>query len=61
MDIKAYNWLWGDLGMVDSFVCRGEKIIIPDAELVRRGGNIQDRMIELGHSGHPGITMANRV
>ena len=60
-DMRAYNRVWGELGMVDGLVCRGEKIIIPDAELVRRGGNIRDWVIELGHSGHPGITTAKRL
>ena len=53
--------MWGELGLIDGLVCRGEKVVIPDAELARDGGNIRDWVVELGHDGHPGITAAKRL
>jgi hypothetical protein len=53
--------VWGELGLIDGLVCRGEKIVMPDAELARDGGNIRDWVVELGHDGHPGITGAKRL
>ena len=35
--------------------------MIPDSELARDGGNIRDSVVELGHDGHPGITVAKRL
>ena len=46
---------------MDGLVCRGERIVIPDAEFVRGGGNIRDWVVDLGHDGCLGITVAKRL
>ena len=60
-DLRPYRVVWGELGLIDGLVCRGEKIVMPDAELSRDGGNIRDWVVELGHDGHTGITGAKRL
>ena len=40
---------------------RGEKIIIPDGELVRGGGKLRDWVVELGHEGHQGMEGTKRL
>ena len=41
-DLRPYRTVWGELGITDGLVCRGERIVLPDAELARDGGNIRD-------------------
>ena len=60
-ELRPYHNVWGELSLVDGLVCRGERIVIPDAELVRDGGNIRDWVVDLGHDGCPGITVAKRL
>ena len=60
-DLRPYHHVWGELSLVDGLVCRGERIVIPDAELVRDGGNIRDWVVDLAHDGCPGITVAKRL
>ena len=60
-DLRLYHHVWGELSLIDGLVCRGERIIIPAADLVRGGGNIRDWVVDLGHDGCPGITVAKRL
>ena len=46
---------------MDGLVCRGERIVILDTELVRGGENIRDWVVDLGHDGCPGITVDKRL
>ena len=40
-DLRSNHHVWREPSLVDGLICRGERIVIPDAELVRRGGNIK--------------------
>ena len=60
-ELRPYRNVWGELGLIDGLVCRGDRIVTPDAEVARDGGSIRDWVVELGHDGHPGITVAKRL
>ena len=59
--LEGYKHVWGELSLMDGLVCRGEKIVLPDAELARDGGNIRDWVVELGHEGHQGVGGTKRL
>jgi hypothetical protein len=60
-DLVPYTSVWTELGVIEDLVCRGEKIVIPDAHLPRDEGNLREWVVELGHSGHMGVEATKRL
>ena len=46
---------------MEGIVCRGERLVIPAGQLPRDEGNVRDWVVELGHSGHMGISATKRL
>ena len=60
-DLRPYTSIWGELGVLQGLVCRGERIVIPDGYLPDNEGSIREWVVELGHSGHLGINATKRL
>ena len=49
----SYTLVWPDLGVVD-------KIVVPDGEVFKEGGNIWTWLTEISHDGHHGMDHTKR-
>ena len=52
----GYNQIWNELCVEEDVVLKGNKIIIPDAELFPGSGNLRTRLLDIAHEGHQGCT-----
>lgn len=52
--ISPYTSVWPELGVVDSLVCRGDRIVVPSADLAEETGNIRTWLVDIAHDGHHG-------
>ena len=58
--LVPYTSIWPELGVVDNIVCRGERIVVPDGEVIHEGGNIRTWLTEISHDGHHGMDHMKR-
>lgn len=58
--LTPYTSIWPELGVVDNIVCRGERIVVPDGEVIQEGGNIRAWLTEISHDGHHGMDHMKR-
>ena len=59
--LLPYIRIWSELSVLDGLVMRGERIVIPDADLGYDVGNMRQWVVELGHEGHVGAEAAKRL
>ena len=55
-----YTSVWAELGVVDGLICRGERIVVPDAEVTGGDGNVREWVTEIAHEGHHGMVNMKR-
>ena len=60
-DLVPYTSVWDELTVINGLVCRGERIVVPDATLPDTEGSVREWVVELGHSGHMGINATKRL
>jgi len=46
--------------VIDGLIYRGDKIMIPDKQETKSQPNIQTKLLDIAHEGHPGRTMMKR-
>ena len=52
--ISPYTSVWMELAVVDNLVCRGDRIVVPSADLAEQTGNIRTWLVDIAHDGHHG-------
>lgn len=60
-DMKPYTSVWEELSVVDGMILRGERIVIPNGHVPQYETNIRDWVVDLGHSGHMGVTATKKL
>ena len=60
-EMTSYTSIWDELSVVEGLVLRGERIVIPNGHVPQYDTNIREWIIDLGHSGHMGITATKRL
>lgn len=59
--LHQYRTVWPELSVLDGLVMRGDRIIIPQADLGEEVGNLRQWVVELAHEGHVGGAAAKRT
>ena len=59
--LHQYRNVWQELSVLDGLVMRGDKIVIPQADLGNEVGNLRQWVVELAHEGHMGGPAAKRT
>ena len=49
-----YMSVWSELGEIDNLVCRGERLVVPSAEMGKAAGNIKMWLADIAYVGHHG-------
>ena len=52
----GYKRIWQELCIIDNTIHKGDKIVIPDAEIFPGSGNIRKWLIDIAHEGHQGCS-----
>ena len=50
----GYHPVWNELCVDEDVVLKGNKIVIPDAEMFPGSGNLRTRILDIAHEGHQG-------
>ena len=53
-ELVPYMSVWTELGVVDDLVCRGDRLVVPSAELGKNTGDIRTWLADIAHDGHHG-------
>ena len=59
--LTSYTSVWNELSVINGLICRGERIVIPDGFLPRHDANLREWVVDLGHSGHMGMSATKRL
>ena len=59
--LHQYRTVWSELSVLDGLVMRGDRIVIPQADLGDEVGNLRQWVVELAHEGHVGGPAAKRT
>ena len=59
-EMSAYTAVWSELGVVDGVICRQERIVPPNGDVVREGGNIRTWLVDISHDAHHGMDAMKR-
>ena len=60
-ELLRYTAVWGELTVINDLICRGERIVIPNSRLPGDEGTLREWVVDLGHSGHMGMTATKRL
>ena len=60
-DLKPFQKIFHELTAVNGVILKGEKLYIPDTELVPGSGSLQNQCVELAHEGHQGETKTKKL
>ena len=60
-ELTSYTSIWTELSVVEDLVCRGERVVIPNSRLTGEEHTIREWVVELGHSGHMGMSATKRL
>ena len=60
-DMTPYTSIWTELSIMEGLVCRGERIVIPNGRLPTHDINMREWVVDLGHSGHMGMSATKRL
>ena len=52
----GYHPVWNELCVDEDVVLKGNKIVIPDAEMFPGSGNLRTRILDIAHEGHQGCS-----
>ena len=52
---------WPELSVLDSLICRGNRIVIPAGEMPGHSGSIRQWLVQTAHIGHMGISAMKRL
>ena len=58
--IIPYTSVWTELGVMEKLVCRGDRIVVPSADLAEHTGNIRTWLVDIAHDGHHGMDAMKR-
>ena len=53
-ELVPYTSVWSELGVVDDLVCRGDRLVVPSAEIGKDTGDIRTWLADIAHDGHHG-------
>ena len=56
----GYQRVWQELCVIDGVLHKGDKLVIPDAELFPGAGNIRTWVLDVAHEGHQGCSAMKR-
>ena len=56
-----YTTIWNELTTIQGLVCRGDRIVIPNSKLYGMDTPLRQWVVDLGHSGHLGISATKRL
>ena len=59
--LHQYLKVWPELSVLDGLVMRGDKIVIPQADLGKEEGTLRQWVVELAHDGHVGGPATKRT
>ena len=60
-ELLRYTAVWGELAVIHDLLCRGERIVIPNSRLPGDDGTLREWVVDLGHSGHMGMSATKRL
>ena len=60
-ELSRYTAVWEELSVIEGLVCRGERIVIPNGRIPGDDGTLQEWVVDLGHSGHMGMSATKRL
>ena len=60
-ELSRYKAVWDELSIMQSLVCRGERIIIPNSRPQGEQASLREWVVDLGHSGHMGMSATKRL
>ena len=53
-DMVPYMSVWPELGVVDKLVCRGDRLVVPSADIGKDVGDITTWLADIAHDSHHG-------
>ena len=53
-DMVPYMSVWPELGVVDKLVCRGDRLVVPSADIGKDVGDITTWLADIEHDSHHG-------
>ena len=59
-DMVPYMAVWGELGVVEELLCRGERIVIPEGRHEKNDVELREWVVDIGHSAHQGVEATKR-
>ena len=59
--LASYTHVWPELAVVDGLLLRGERLVVPDANLGDECGTLRQWCVELAHEGHQGAPGTKRL
>ena len=59
--LREYRQIFQELSYVQGVVLRGEKLLIPEAEVTPGTGSLRQLIIDLAHEGHQGVVKCKRL
>ena len=59
--LKDFRQVFHELSLVNGVILRGDKLVIPEADIVPGGEGLRQMVIDLAHEGHQGVVKCKKL